>query len=132
MGANGSVAAVKAVRDEVLAAHRLIRRVRLLGFGDGHARDAQVEWQNGINGAAEAQLYRAAHLAGIRAGRHDSAECADVEETFAHLGPSSSNLLSVGLLLFRLRINFVAERLVSFGDAVVQHRALLDEDPVAR
>src|SRR6266542_2229350 len=131
MGTDETVAAVEAVRNEVLATHCLIRRVRFLGLSDGHPSDTQVKWQDRIDRAAEAELYWAAYLAGVRARGHDRAERADIEEAFAHFEPRCAYLLAASLFLLGLRINLLSKRLVSLGNAVIQHRPLLNKDAIA-
>src|ERR1035437_3818041 len=68
VGADEAVAAIKAIGDEVLAAHRLVGRIGFLGVGDGHSSDAQVEWQDGVDAAAETDLHWTPNLAGIGSG----------------------------------------------------------------
>ena len=126
VGADEAVATIEAIGDEVLTAHRLVGSIRFFGLGHGHARDAQVERQDGVNAAAEAELHRAANLAGIGAGGHDRSKGADIVVAFAHFRAGDCHLLAVGLLL--LAVHVVLQSACGRPESFVQHRTLLDED----
>jgi hypothetical protein len=79
--------AVKAVGHGVLAAHGAVVALLLLGFGfggHGHAGDGVLQCDDGVDGAGEGELHRAADLAAVDAGGHHRAEGAHVEEVLAH------------------------------------------------
>ncbi len=78
-----AVAAVEAVGDGEFAAHGAFLLDVLL-IGDGGAGDGMLAGDDGIDGAGEGDLHRAAHLAAIHFRGHDGAEGADVVVVLAH------------------------------------------------
>ena len=101
IGGNIALGAVQGIGYDVFAAHfgALLFGVGLRG--DGHTGDGDFLGNDGVNGAGEVQLHRAAHLAAVQCafhkGGHHGAEGADVVKVGAHEIPQLLIDARVGL-----------------------------------
>src|SRR5258708_16198434 len=146
LGVDEHMGTVERIRHDMLAAHRAVLRplVALVTFlpvgllllvGGSHASDGDFERQNRFNRARKSNLHRPAHLTGIDTRAHYRAKGADIEEVVAHeFGKRPGLLVALRIEFTVLRDLFgvSANRLVGLAMAIVEDRALLHIDAVAR
>ena len=130
MRADETVAAIKAVGDEIFATHFTFLLIRVR-----YASDAQIKRENGVNAARKRDLNRPSYLPGVRTSGHNGPKSADIVVTRTELLLNRANIflrapfrligvpLAIGLLVV-WQVRFLA----GVGDPWIEWRLGLDKN----